>query len=256
MIEAYLFTSSLKEFLRFRRLIPWLILGFGGMGLALIWPNLNPNTTPVDQYSIVTSTLVFHVLALAAAIFTTAIISQEVEQRTIVYILTRPVPRWKLLFMRYLAASTVVALVGAFGAVLVSVGVYKGGFLSNELLVKDIIAMAVGAFSYCALFLLVSLLINRAMIVCLLFAFGWETIVPNMPGEMYRLSVYSHVMAIAEHPTSTGGGAGSVASGLLNTNAISAGTAYATMFVMSAILLAISAVWFTTFEYVPREDAE
>lgn len=254
---AYLYFSSVREFMRTRRLIPWLLLGFAGMGLAVAWPYLNNQSSKADQYTSVSAMLVFHVLALASAIYSLAIISQEVEQKTIVYLLTRPVPRWLLLLSRYLASATVVALLGIFGAVLVSAGVYKGDLFSNPLLMKDIVALIFGAFSYGALFLLVSLLLNRAMIVCLLFAFGWETIVPNMPGEMYRLSVYSHVMAIADHPYSqTVSGPVSLASGSMGSSTITPGAAYVTLLVLTVVLIGMSAAWFTHFEYVPREDAE
>lgn len=254
---AYLYFSSLREFLRARRIAPWIALGLMGLALAAAWPYLNPRGNSTDRYTTVSSMLVFHVLALASAIFSTAIVSQEVEQKTIVYLLTRPVARWQLLTTRYLAASTVVALMGLLGALLVSAGVYHEGFLANPLLRKDLIALVFGAFAYGALFLFVSLLINRAMLVCLLFAFGWETIVPNMPGEMYRLSVYSHVMAIADRPTSqtTSGGMNFV-SGTLSTNLITPGSGSVTLVVMAAALLAVSSLWFTRFEYVPREDAE
>lgn len=256
-MTSYLYFSSLREFLRPRRLIAWIALAIAGMALALAWPRLNPEASPAEQYASVSAMLVFHVLALASAIFTAAIVSQEVEQKTIVYLLTRPVSRWKLLLSRYAASATVVAALGILGAALVSVGVYHGDFLGSALFHRDVVAVVFGAFAYGALFLLVTLLINRAMIVCLLFAFGWETIVPNMPGEMYHLSIYSHVLAIADHPSNPSvGGAGSFGSGALNASVITPQAAMTTLVVLTLILLAVSALWFTRFEFVPREDAE
>src|SRR5579862_2912550 len=109
-MASYIYFSTIREFLRFRRLFPWILLGFAGMFLAIAWPYLNRFADRQEQYTGVSSMLVFHVEALASAIFSTAIISQEVEQKTIVYLLTRPVSRWMLLIMRYLASATVVAL--------------------------------------------------------------------------------------------------------------------------------------------------
>src|ERR1044072_4020259 len=129
-MEAYLYTSSLREFLRFKRLFIWVLIAFAGMGVAAIWPYLSSQATLAQQYTTVSQIFVFHVLALVSAIYTTAIVSQEVEQKTIVYLLTRPVSRWKLLITRYLASATVVALLGILGVLLVSFGIYKGGALS------------------------------------------------------------------------------------------------------------------------------
>ncbi|HTQ11629.1 MAG TPA: hypothetical protein VMI31_16325 [Fimbriimonadaceae bacterium] len=253
-MESYLYISSLQDFFRFRRTWIWIVLGLAGMALGVVWPHLSAST-PADSYSRVSFIVVFHVLALASAIFTTAVVSQEVEQKTIVYLLTRPVVRWKLLLMRYLASVTVVAVLGVFGAVLASIGVYGFHFGQNSMLAKDCLALAAGAISYGALFLFASLLFNRAMIICLLFAFGWETSVPNMPGEMYKLSILSQLQAIAGHPNPDAG-PGGLLGGLLSVNDITAPIAWVTLGALTVVFLGLSMMWFTQSEIVPREDAE
>lgn len=255
-MEIYLVTQALKEFLRVRRLLPWILLAGLTFLLGSVWHVLSPNSPQVDQYAQVSAILVFRVLGLASAIYTTAIISQEVEQKTVVYLLTRPVERWKLLMTRYLASAIVVALIGVGSTIALSIAVYHG--FGNPLFVKDVEAMIIGAFAYGALFLFVSLLFNRSMLICLLFVFGWETSVPNMPGELYRLSIFSYLQSIAEHPQSQALGRSLMAlvSGTLGTNTVSSGTAITTLVVVMALGLAASAWWFTHFEYVPREDAE
>ncbi len=256
-MEQYLVVQALKDFLRLRRLFPWLLLLAFTFGLGVLWHSLAPGSRAEDQYSQVSSILVFRMLALASAIYTTAIVGQEVEQRTIVYLLTRPIPRWKLLLTRYLASVIVVAGIGVASAWILSIAVYHGNGLSNPLLAKDIEALCIGALAYGALFLFVSLAINRSMLVCLLFVFGWETSVPNMPGELYRLSVFSYIQAIAEHPqVNIGKSLMAFVSGSLGTNVVSAGTAMTTMALLVVVGLGASAWWFTHFEYVPREDAE
>jgi len=256
-MEGFLYFSSLKEFLRPGRLLPWIVLAFAAMALGVAWKHLDPNASQAEQYSNVAFILVFRLLALTSAVYTTAIVSQEVEQKTIVYLLTRPVPRWKLLVFRWLASVTAVFIVGAIGAVLLSAGVY-GSPSKNDLLTNDLWALFLGACAYGALFLLVSLAFNRAMIICLLFAFGWETSVPNMPGEIYYASIFSHLQSIAQHPSPAQSGpkALQLISGEMNANALSAKTSLPILLILTVVLVAISAWWFTHFEYVPREDAE
>ncbi len=256
-MEAFLFTSTLKDYMRPARLLPWLILAVAAMALGMAWKNLDPESTKIEQYSNVSFILLFRLLALVSAVFTTAIISQEVEQKTIVYLLTRPVPRWKLLLFRWFASVAAVTLVGAIGVVLVSIGVFKNP-MSNPMFLGDLWAVFLGALAYGSLFLLVSLLFNRAMIICLLFAFGWETSVPNMPGEIYYASIFSHLQAVAQHPSpkDAGNRGLSLIAGELNANALSAGTSLPILIIVSVLLVAASAWWFTRFEYVPREDAE
>lgn len=254
-MTSAIFSQALREYLRPKRVLPWLFLAIICLALAAVWSKINPSATPTDKYAIVSSMLVFRLLALASAIFTTAIVSQEVEQRTIVYLLTRPVPRWRLLLTRYVASVIIVSLIGVFASVVTSIGAYGGGFASNPLLGKDILALTIGALAYGALFLFVSLLFNRALIICALFAFGWESSIPSLPGDMYRVSIYSYLQAIAEHPGSNLPNAMSRMSGV-TASAITPSQAYLLLGIMVVALLAVSAWWFTHFEYVPREDAE
>jgi len=254
-LESAIFGQAIREYFRPKRFIPWIVLAFGCLGIAYIWDTLQNGATKLESYSQVSSIFVFHVLALASAIFTTAIISQEIEQKTIVYLLTRPVPRWKLLVLRYLASAIVVSVIGIIFACLSSVGAYHG-FGSNPLLAKDCVALIVGAFAYGALFLIISLMFNRAMIICLLFAFGWETMVPNMPGQMYYLSIYSYLQGIAQHPSTGTNKLLALLTSSGGDNTLTAGMSYGVMAVFVAALIGLGAWWFTNFEYLPREDAE
>lgn len=260
-MTGFIYTNALREYLRPKRLLPWIGVSFIALLIAFNWHRMSQGTTLRDQYAQVIQMIVFHLVGLMSAIYTTAIVSSEVEQKTIVYLLTRPLPRWQLLLGRYLASVTVVFLLGTFAALLVSAGIFHGEALSNDLLLNDIKAIGMGAVTYGGLFLIVSLLFNRAMIICLLFAFGWEMSIPNMPGDLYRASIFSYMQAIAEHPSTdvasaAGGKKLALVTGEFGNNILSASAAYTTMVVLTLFFVALSAYWFTKFEYVPREDAE
>lgn len=252
---AAIFSHALRDYLRLRKTVPWLLLGLACLGLAAVWSKLDRSSTGVDQYASVSSILVFHLVALASAIFSTAIVSQEVEGKTIVYLLTRPVPRWQLIVFRYAASVIVVALIGVVAALLTSIGAFGLNFGANHLLAKDLLALALGSMAYGSLFLFVSLLFNRSLIICALFAFGWESSVPSLPGDLYRLSIYSYLQAIADHPTSEKR-ALALLDGSDAIDNIPNSQAFMILAGVVVFFLAASAWWFTHFEFVPREDAE
>lgn len=256
MIGVFVFQSALREFMRPKRFLPWVFLGLGTLAMALLWKRFSPETENSVIYGNLSEMLVFRLLGLVSAIYTTAIISQEVEQKTIIYLLTRPVPRWQLLVARYLASVIVVSLITFIAAIFASYGVYRNQFLSNPYLWSDLKAFILGAFAYGALFLVVSLLINRAMIVCLLYAFGWETAVPNMPGESYYTSIFSYLQTLSQHPRGENNPLLGFLSGQLSTNQMSSSMPWLVLPMMTILLLALGCLWFTHFEYVPREDAE
>jgi hypothetical protein len=151
---------------------------------------------------------------------------------------------------------TATAIVGAVCALSVGLGAYGLGVLSSDLFYRDLVALLVGAAAYTSLFVLVSLLINKAMIVSLLYAFAWETSVPSIPGDTYKLAITSHLTAIAERPTTASEGLlGALSSGL-STNLLSPAVSWPVLILLIAACSAIGAAWFTKFEYVGREDTE
>ncbi len=247
MIGA-IFSQALREYLRARKILPWLLLTSLCYLFSAYLGQLQPGITAQGKYIVSSTILVYHIMALASAIYTTSIISQEVEQRTIVYLLTRPIPRPVLLLTRYLASVLVVYGIGVFGAVCSAAGSHTWSLLPH-----DLVAMLVGAFAYGGLFLAISLLFNRSMIICLLYAFGWEISVPSMPGEMYRLSIYSYLQSIANHPDVE---INAAIAGLASPKSMHLITAWICMIIAIVGLAAFSAYWFQTHEFIGREDAE
>lgn len=254
------FQFLLKDALRLRKMFVWILLSIVSLSLAFFWQRLSSgsesNITATDRYVNVANLLVFRLLPLASAIYSTMILSQEVEQKTIVYLLTRPIERWKLLIGRWGATVAAVIIISLMGMIATVIG--SGGFSAVQIVFwRDILAICLGAAAYGSLFLFVTLIFNRALIICVLFAFGWESSVPNLATGLQKLSILAHMQAIAKHPDSEGGkkfleGISGVL-GVNNLNGTSSGFA---LLVFSVVMVGLSAYWFTTHEYIPREDSE
>jgi ABC-2 type transport system permease protein len=252
LIDLYIFTSSLKEFFRVKRIAWWLLVAVAVYFISWTFAHRLPGVSARDAYILLSASLVFRILPLCAAIFSTAVINQEVTQRTIVYLLTRPIPRWKLLVYRALAASVVVAFVSIVTDLSVCLAV---GTSQASLMAHDIQAIAVGSLAYTTLFTLVSLFVNKPMVVCLLFSFVWETAVPEIPGDLYRVTISGYLTSIAHRPVmDSPGGALDALAGLLGVNVIPSGVAWAAMLGFAAFCLGFGAFWFSNFEYMARED--
>ena len=123
--------------------------------------------------------------------------------------------------------------------------------------VSPILALCLGSFAYCALFMFVGMVFNRAMIICLLFAFGWETAVPKMPGQMSYLSINSYIQAIAQHaPAPPAPSQGGFLASTVAANTITPSVGYLALLGIMVFFAVVAAFWFSTNEYLPREDAE
>lgn len=258
MAGTFVFTHALRDFARVRRLLVWAIVAMVVYAIGASYGNVAASTTRMDTYILLSATLTYRILALSAAIFASAVVAQEVEGRTIVYLLTRPLPRATLLLGRMIAASLVVFIVSALSAFSLSLATVG---LNNPVLRGDLVALAVGSLAYTGLFTLISLVINRAMIATLLFAFGWETLAQGIPGDLRLLTINNHLIAIAERPlpsnlNSSRGGALEAIANVFSSSTVSSSVAWLVLLGLIGVTFAGSMAWFSHFEYTAREDAE
>jgi ABC-2 type transport system permease protein len=255
-MSSFLFSAAIRDFLRPKRIAVWLIViaALVGITIALQITPLGDNDS--ELYARMSTLIVFRVLALAAAIFSTAIVAAEVEQKTIVYLLTRPIPRWKILLFRTLASMVVVAILGVLTAVAVSFASMGSHGLSNEALMGDLKAILIGSAAYVSFFTLLTLWINRSMIMMLIYAFGVETIVPNIPGDLRYASIMAHMDAISNKPAVAATDAATAATQGAFASTLTASQSWPILVGITLSTLAIGAWWFTTFEFLPREDVE
>jgi ABC-2 type transport system permease protein len=249
------FIYLFRESLQLRKSLPWIVIALLGMLLTAIWHKLSPGTeiTPNDRYVNVVNLLVYRTLPLASAIYTTMVLSQEVEQKTIVYLLTRSTPRAQLLIGRWLATVAAVVTVSVLGMGLCIAG--AGGVTLP--IWRDLMAVLLGAVAYGSLFLMVTMVFNRALMICVLFAFGWESTVPNLPTGIQQLSILSHMQAVAAHPDTLGGKKFLEAiAGIAGQNDLSPLSSALKLGIFSVVMVAVATYWFKTHEFIPREDAE
>jgi ABC-type transport system involved in multi-copper enzyme maturation permease subunit len=137
-----------------------------------------------------------------AVFYGTSLIADEVEDKTLTYLFTRPVPRAAVLLGKYLAY-----LVCTIGVVLPSVVLVwlliapVNGTLGETFinLVKDLGILAAGLAVYGAVFALVGATVKRPLVFGLAFIFGWETLALALPGFLRRLSVAYYLQGLVPH---------------------------------------------------------
>jgi ABC-2 type transport system permease protein len=165
---------------------------------------------PMDLYGhIVALYEVRNVLPLLAFFYASALVADEVEGRTITYLLTRPVPRPAVLagkFGAYLATGLAIALPATTACFLVlsTADGAPGLAASAPDLFRDLGAVTLTLVSYGALFALAGVVLRRPVIPGLLFLFGWE-LIANLPGYMPRLTVTAYLRSLVHyHPPPEG----------------------------------------------------
>ena len=133
----------------------------------------------------------------------TALMADEVEDKTITYLFTRPIPRSAVLIGKYLAylASTVLIVLPSVMLVYFLVVPIGGGRIAASFptLLRDLALLAIGLGVYGALFAAVGAWIKRPVLVGLFFAFGWENFALALPGYMKRFTVAFYTQSLVPH---------------------------------------------------------
>jgi ABC-type transport system involved in multi-copper enzyme maturation permease subunit len=131
----------------------------------------------------------------------TSLIADEVDDKTLTYLFTRPVQRGAVLMGKYLAylVCTVLVVLPSIMIVyflMVPFNEIGAGF---RLLLLDLGIMALGLAAYGALFALVGTLLKRPLVVGLVFAFGWEQLATLMPGYLRRFTLAHYLQGLVPH---------------------------------------------------------
>lgn len=256
MMGLYVYQATLRDFFRLKRIVGWIMVAIL-VGVAAFAYQTLAGTSMRDDNDHLTLMFVYRLLPLAAAIYSVAVINQEVTQKTIVYLVTRPIPRSTILIARSAAAMTVSFAMSFFCACCVAGVVLGWDFALYTTFWDDVLTLAVGACAYTSLFVLISLWINRAMIVTLLYAFGLELMAPRMNGNMFYLSIGSYLTAISgKKMVSSGHSFIDTIAGLVSSSTLTPNTAWPIVIIIIVGCTVAAAWWFSHFEYVPREDAE
>jgi ABC-2 type transport system permease protein len=133
------------------------------------------------------------VLPVIALIVGTGVLGSEVDDGTIVHILTKPLPRRDIVLAKLGVAVGVTAVTAA-------VPLFVAGVLADSVRLGFGLAAgaAVGACAYCALFLLLSLLTRRPVLLGLAYILVWEGLLARFVSGTRVLSIEQYVLTVAD----------------------------------------------------------
>ena len=132
-------------------------------------------------------------LPVLTLIVGTGVLGSEVDDGTIVHILTKPLPRSEIILAKLGVAIGVSAVTAA-------VPLFVAGTLADSARLGAGLAVAgvVGVFAYSALFLLLSLLTRRPVLAGLVYILVWEGLLGRFVAGTRVLSIEQYVITIAD----------------------------------------------------------
>jgi ABC-type transport system involved in multi-copper enzyme maturation permease subunit len=137
-----------------------------------------------------------------AVFYGTGLLADEVEEKTITYLFTRPIRREAVFIGKYLAYLVCTVAVVLPGVVVVWLAISGiGGRFGEGVtdLATDLGILVVGLAAYGAVFGWVGARMRRPLVMGLVFIFGWEVFVLALPGYLKIASVAYHLQALVPH---------------------------------------------------------
>ena len=201
---ATLASLTLRALLNRRRTLLLGLLGALIVVVALIYRLGDPGAGPSADFTgrLLANFGVAALLPLVTVIVGTAALGSELDDGTIVYLLAKPVPRPLIVVVKLAVAWVVSGLLVALPILLAGI-VGTGG--DPGLGIGYGLAAVLGALEYTAVFLALSLVTSRALIIGLAYVVIWEGVVAGLFAGTRIVSIRQHTLAVADALTGEGG---------------------------------------------------
>jgi ABC-2 type transport system permease protein len=198
---AALFELTVRQHTHGRRLFVLVLLYLLPCALAILLRSL-PRPAPADalEFALVLTLLPHGLAPLTALLYAAGVVSDEVEEQTLTYLLLRSVPRWELYLVKLVATLCVTTLLVAAAVTALYVAIYAGtpGFW-NDVLPRAggvIVVMALAQIGYCALFGFIGLLTRRSLIAGIAYIVAVEGVIANVDFVGRALTVVYYVRTL------------------------------------------------------------
>jgi len=200
-----LFWSKKTLFVGF---ISILVLGLAMLGrFVLSYHWIRAPFNPIQVFGVLLSTAVIHFLvAFVSLFYGTALISEEVDDKTLTYLFVRPISKPLIMLGKFAAFIWISSILVLPSVILCYLILYLGRqpiFEDAAVLAKDLGVVFLALLAYGSLFALLGAWLRHSMLVGLLYAFGWEGIISYMPGVTRKLTLGHYIQSIFPHEDAT-----------------------------------------------------
>jgi ABC-2 type transport system permease protein len=198
--------------------------------------------------------LQFYIVILTL-FYGTSITAEEVENRTLSYLLTRPVPKTAIVVGKFAAYAALTLAMVAIGLG-ISFFILNAARLGDPALYLTFLrylgVLGLGILAYTAFFAFLGTVLKRAIILGLVFGFGWETAIQYFPGSTQRFSIVHYLKSLLPYRPGSGGGRG-VALLLFRLEPTSPVLAVMALLAITAAFLALACAVFRAKEYLSED---
>lgn len=133
------------------------------------------------------------IMPISIMALSTAAFGNELEDGTLVYLVLKPIPRWKIALHKLLASIAIGGPLLVISGVIVTM---VGLSASPQPAVAIGVSLFVGAAAYAAIFTLAGLISRFAIAFALIYVFFWEGLISSVISGIEYFSVRSYTLAL------------------------------------------------------------
>jgi ABC-2 type transport system permease protein len=192
-------------------LLSLIVLGLAVVGRIVLSLHLIPTALPPAQvFGTLMSTSVIRFLVIFVTLFYgTALISEEVEGKTLTFLFMRPIAKPAIMMGKYLALVWIGAVMVVPTVILSYLILYlqsdmRPFFQDMGVLGRDIPIVLLALLAYGSFFALLGAWLKHSILVGLIYAFGWEGFVAILPGFTRKLTITHYIQSIFPHEDTLG----------------------------------------------------
>lgn len=183
-------------------------------------------------------------IQLISLLFGAAVLSDEIDSKTLIYLNTSPVSKFSILSGKFTSYLTISFLSFMIGSSTLYVATHLSGILTSgniTTLLQLEFAGLIAIIAYSSLFLMLGVSLKRSTIIGLVYIFGWEPIAQLLPGTAQKLTIFFYLNSLTPIRIPK-------EKGLLNISIVQPGFAEALF-----ALLIFSVLFFTASVYIFRK---
>ena len=159
---------------------------------------------PIGVLTEILSALSFTVVVpIVALTLASSGFGAEIDDGTVVYLLTKPIPRSQIVVTKLLVTALVCVALTAASTVTAGL-IALGGFDATHLLIGFTAGAALGSVLYTAVFLALGLVTRRGMLVGLVYLVVWEGALSRLFAGTRTLSIRQYMLSVTDGISTAG----------------------------------------------------
>ena len=199
-----IFGITFRQTIRSKRTVFVLILTFLPVVIAVFY-RIFAARTPIMPGDALLSIMLFFMQFLSVLValsYATALVADEIDNKTITYLFTRPVRKYSIILGKFAAYLLEVLVILAppilltFVIIATDSRILNSFTLSLSVFGRRFGVIVLGLIVYGAIFTFFGVWWKRPVLLGLVFAFGWEKVVIFVPGALRKFSIIHYLMSL------------------------------------------------------------